>query len=123
MTKCDACISGVAGATNSAIAGNDAERIMTDAFISAGVSLIGSGAQFAAGRVLAGEFVEKSSKTQLKRFANSLGYVGNNFKSSSSWRGKIMLDASKKFMDETIAKVAEKTTSFVSSRLYSLIQS
>ena len=113
-----ALISGITGGVSSALAGNDTDKIMTDILVSAGISLIGSCTQLAVGRIFAGEFVEKASKTQLKYMANSMGYVGRNFKTSSSWTGKIMFDASKKFMDKTVAIVSEKTVSFIGARVW-----
>lgn len=112
-----ALISGFAGGIGSALSGNDTEQVFVDAFISAGISLVGSGGQLAAGRALAGDFVNKASKTQLKTFANSLGYVGRNFKTASSWSGKIMYDAAVQFSDEIVPQVIGQSVSFIGSRL------
>ncbi len=116
-----ALISGATGAINSVIAGNVDGQIIYDALINAGGSLFGDAVGLAVGRVLAGEFIEKASKTQLKEFANSLGYVGRNFKSPSLWKGKIMMDASKQFVDKAISQVCRETTSFVSGRFSTVI--
>ena len=97
-------ISGAASGINSALSGNDSEEIIADAFVGSLISSIGSGIQLAAGRMLAGDFIKNASKTQLKVFANSLGYVGRNFKNALLWTGKIMYDASVEYMDKPIAQ-------------------
>lgn len=111
-----AVISGVLGGVCSAIEGNDNGQILLDAAISAGISLVGSGAQLVAGRALAGEFIENASKHEMKILANQLGYVGRNFKSAGSWTGRIMLDASLKFMDEAPARIFGKSVEFIVTR-------
>lgn len=61
------------------------------------------GAQLVVGRAIAGNFIKNASKTQLKTFANSLGYVGRSYKNTSCWTGKIMFDASASNMEKPLA--------------------
>ena len=110
-----ALISGASSAVGSAISGNSSEQIVTDSLLGVGSSLVGSGIQLAVGRVFEGEFIEKATKTQLKTFANSLGYVGRNYKTKSLWTGKIMYDASKQYMNRRIAQFTGQTTSAIVS--------
>ena len=111
-----AAVSATASAISSAIEGNDIGQIALDATVAAGLSFIGSGAQLAIGRIYAGDFVENASKTGLKQYANAMGYTGRNFKSASSWSGKIMFDASVSFMDKPLAQFAGQSISFRAER-------
>ena len=115
-----ALITALGAGINSAISGNDGDEIVADSLIAAGNSLLGSGVQLAVGKAFAGEFIEHASKTQLKVFANSLGYAGKNFKTQSSWTGKIMLDASKKFMDKTVPYIIGQSASFINERILNI---
>ena len=116
-----ALISGIAYGVNSALSGNDSEEIIVDSFVGALTSGIGSGMQLATGRILAGNFVQSASKTKLKMFANSLGYVGKNYKNALSWTGEIMYDASVEYMDKPIAQFVGYSIAFVSERINALI--
>ena len=116
-----ALISGIAYGVNSALSGNDSEEIIVDSFVGALTSGIGSGMQLATGRILAGNFVQSASKTKLKMFANSLGYVGKNYKNALSWTGEIMSDASVEYMDKPIAQFVGYSIAFVSERINALI--
>ena len=98
-----AIVSGTTNGINSAIAGNDINQIFLDSALGATTSLVGSGAQLLAGRAIASSFVKNASKTQLKLFGNSLGYVGQQCKNATSWTGKLMLDAAVHFMDKPLA--------------------
>ena len=61
--------------------------------------------------------MKTTSKTGLKTFANSLGYVGRNFKNVTAWTGKIMFDASVAFMDKPIAQITGYAVSWGSEKL------
>lgn len=111
-----AAVSATASAISSAIEGNNLGQIALDATVAAGISFIGAGTQLAVGRMYAGDFVKNASKTGLKQYANAMGYVGRNFKSASSWSGKIMLDASVSFMDKPLAQFAGQGISFSAER-------
>ena len=96
-------ISGISNGVDSALSGNDFNQIMQDTasgIISAGIiSGIGEVAKLIPGSIVAKKFLNNASKTQLKQFANSLGYVGRNYKQVTAWTGKIMFDAACNFSD------------------------
>ena len=116
-----ALISGATGAISSAMAGNNEEQIVADAFIASGISLIGDAASLAVGRALVGKFINEGSKTRRKSFANFLGYDGRKFKEPSAWSGKIMFDASKQFLQEKASKYTEKGFSFIGPRIWNYL--
>ena len=112
-------ISGIAGGINSYLSYNDNEQILADALSSSLSAAIGCGAQLLVGRVLAGSFIKNASKTKLKTFANSLGYVGIDFKTASSWSGEIMFSASVSYMKKPASVIVGDSTSFIIDRLIS----
>ena len=101
-------ISGISNGVDSALSGNDFNQIMQDTasgIISAGIiSGIGEVAKLIPGSIVAKKFLNNASKTQLKQFANSLGYVGRNYKQVTAWTGKIMFDAACNFSDNIPSK-------------------
>lgn len=113
-------ISGISNGVDSALSGNDFNQIMQDTasgIISAGIiSGIGEVAKLIPGSIVAKKFLNNASQTQLKQFANSLGYVGRNYKQVTAWTGKIMFDAACNFSDNIPSKAFGMLATWVIER-------
>ena len=117
-----ALISGVGSGINSMLSGNTGTEVLGDVAIGMTISALASGSQLVAGRVKAGSFVKSASKSQLKKFANKLGHAGKNYKNSSSWKGKIMYDASTSFMNAPSSKITGASTTLVLEETLNIVE-